>query len=157
MGDSKRLTARPSTLADAQFVGVRLRTADRREVHALSGRIDIPEALCEGILMSKPCFTILTPDQQPCAIFGAVPDPRNKDFGRCWMLGTDELVKYGRDFIRQSQAWWNVFHSVYPVLGNVVDKRNTVHVRWLKWLGCSFVGEHLIGPDKLSFMEFIHV
>lgn len=157
MADSHRLTARPSTLSDAQFVGVRLRSADRREVKAASGRIDLPEALTDGILMSKPCFTILTPEQQPCALFGAVPDPDNKAFGRVWMLGTDELVKYGRDFLRQSKPWWDYFHRFYPVLGNLVDSRNTVHVRWLKWLGCSFVGEQRIGEEQILFKEFIHV
>ena len=41
-----------------------------------------------------------------------------------------------------------------PLLWNVVDKRNRVHMRLLKFLGFKFLREFPYGPNQLTFIEF---
>ena len=41
------------------------------------------------------------------------------------------------------------------LLYNVVDKRNTVHLKLLKFLGFKFIREIPFGPNQLPFIEFI--
>lgn len=153
MEHSNRLTARPSTLSDAQFVGVRLRSEDQREIATASGSTDFPAILTRCMRKSKPCFTIYTPEKKPCAMFGTIP---KVEFAQIWMVCTDDLLPYSRDFLRQSVAWWARFHQKYPVLWNIVDTRNTVHIRWLEWVGCKFGETLLVGVDQVPFIEFNH-
>lgn len=149
------LTARRAKLADAYYVASRLRGADKAELDAL-GHTDYLQPLLQGIAQSDPCYTIITPDERPCAIFGVMP-VSTPEFGVVWLLGTDEVTANGRDFLRQSSRWMKRMHKKYAVLYNHVDYRNKVHLRWLKWIGCSFTNVINLGPDKLPFKEFVHL
>jgi hypothetical protein len=40
----------------------------------------------------------------------------------------------------------------YEVLTNVVDLRNSVHVRWLGWFGFKFLKDHVINAH--TFIQF---
>ena len=40
-----------------------------------------------------------------------------------------------------------------PLLWNIIDKRNTVHLKLLKWLGFEFL-EVQYGPNNLTFIKF---
>jgi hypothetical protein len=68
----------------------------------------------------------------------------------------DSLDK--RWFLRKSKEVLAEMQKKYPLLFNVVDARNEVHVKWIGWLGFTFVKKHLNwGPEGRMFYEFVRI
>jgi hypothetical protein len=151
-----KLKGRATTSDDCYYLGPRLRQADKQEIQATFGEGKDPvHVLLEGMEWSSPCYTILAPNNEPIGIFGVRPVGEHN--GIMWMLATDRLEDFGREFLRRSHEWVEKLHRKYQVLGNCVDARNEVHIRWLKWIGVNFVGECVHGVEGRKFLEFIHV
>lgn len=75
--------------------------------------------------------------------------------GRIWMLCTPAIHKYPLTFAREAKRY--VESRQEKLLWNIVDKRNRVHIKLLKFLGFRFLRELKHGPNNLSFMEFCRV
>lgn len=145
------VTVRPATAADALAMCPLVRDEDMAEVQAL-GRT-VFEALMEGLSYGA---YVVERHRVPVAIFGVAPV--SPGFGAVWMLGTHELKDIRWLFLRESRRWLSVLGDGYELLGNVVDARNHLHIRWLQWLGFSFV--QLIpafGKERRPFYEFCRV
>ena len=111
------------------------------------------ESLTRGFLMSKICMTVEV-NGHPAAMFGIAPEPIHNQIGMIWFLGTDRMRRIDRQFLRESEKWLDVLSLGYDALANCVHESNTVHIRWLRWLGFSFLGR------RGSFIEFaksVHV
>lgn len=152
------LIVRPGVGSDVQAIAPRLRTADLAEVVAHSG-LSAVDALGQGFLASERCMTVEF-NGRPSAMFGIVPSgitgfPR---LGHVWLLGTDDIHLFSRQFLRQSVPWLKEICTGYDIVGNVVDARNAEHVRWLEWLGFRFVKKHdRLGHLGLPFLEFVKI
>lgn len=125
----------------------RLRMADLREIAASSGR-DPVDVLREGAEHSAPSCSIIGNNGFVAGMFGIVNEG---DFGRVWLLGSDELCAppLSRQFIRECRGFLTIMERPYKKTGNFIDQRNTVHIRWLTWLGYEFKPTVLNG-----FLEF---
>lgn len=146
---------RPATLHDALLVAKNIRLEDAMEVRASSGQTP-EEALLYGFKASNPCFTIDV-GGDILGVFGAVPT-EEPDAGVVWMLGTDLIHKHWLKFLRHSRPWLDVLHQHYPLLFNVVDDRNKIHIAWLQWMGFSFINTHEnYGPEGRRFHEFVRL
>lgn len=146
---------RPARRQDAFILGPHLRKADVDEVWASSGLLPI-EALLAGMDASIECYTMTAGDSILC-IFGIGRD-QNSSIGRIWMLGSDHIHSHKFEFLRISKEWVDRFQSNYPILYNFIDARNTVHIRWLHWLGFTFISEHPdFGFEKKLFYQFIRI
>ena len=75
--------------------------------------------------------------------------------GRIWMLCTDAIHEYPLTFAREAKRY--VESREEKLLWNIVDKRNTAHLKLLKFLGFKFLRELKYGPNQLSFIEFCRV
>ena len=97
---------------------------------------------------------VITRGGNPVAIFGLV----HLDPGVCpWMLGTDDLSRC-TSLLRECRALVDSWEATYGYLGNAVWAGNTVHIRWLKWLGFTFDGSDLRnGETFLHFHRKHHV
>ncbi|MAU02231.1 MAG: hypothetical protein CL608_34265 [Anaerolineaceae bacterium] len=140
---------------DAERVASNLRRADRREMDAVLGSgCDRAAALLYGIENSYYPFTACI-NGKPVSIFGAIPDPIHSYIGGVWMMGTDDMVKNKKLFIRHSRPALDEVFKPFRLLWNCVDKRNTVHIRWIRWMGFSFLRTipHF-GEQGRPFMEF---
>jgi hypothetical protein len=63
-----------------------------------------------------------------------------------------------RWFLRESKKTLAIMQNKYPVLFNMVDARNEVHVKWIQWLGFTFIKKHLHwGPENRLFYEFVRI
>ena len=92
-------------------------------------------------------FTV--PDGQLAGVAGVQPD------GRIWMLCTPAILKFPKTFAREARRF--VESREEKLLWNIVDKRNTVHMKLLRFLGFKFLRELKHGPNNLSFIEFCRV
>ena len=89
------------------------------------------------------------PDGQLAGVAGVQPD------GRIWMLCTPAILKFPKTFAREAKRF--VESREEKLLWNIVDKRNTVHLKLLRFLGFKFLREVKHGPNNLSFIEFCRV
>ena len=76
------------------------------------------------------------------------------NIGIPWLLGTDEIEDHSKYFLRQNRYYMNQIKKKYAFMFNFVDARNTVAIRWLKWLGFSVYGAKPFGPDDMPFHRF---
>lgn len=150
------IIARPSVVPDVAAVAKDIRPEDAAEILAASG-LNPMSGLMTGYLHSDECWTICTKDAgKPVALFGFRKVDENKAV--VWLLGTKDLPKYGTRFLRESRDWIDRFHKKADLLFNAVDQRNTVHIRWLEWLGFKFIRViPQYGHLKLPFVEFARI
>ena len=137
----------PITYEAALEVATNLRSDDRREVvegHGLNPMILLPLAAEEG---SAVYFTV--PDGKTAGLAGVGDD------GAIWMLCTPEIHRYPITFAREAKRF--VDSREEPLLWNIVDCRNTVHLKLLKFLGFKFLRKVTHGPNNLQFIEFCRV
>ena len=124
-----------------------LRPEDRREVEEGHG-VDSTLALLDAV--QKPsCVYFTVPSGKTAGMAGVDPG------GQIWMLCTPAIHDYPIWFARQAKRY--VERQQDKLLWNIVDKRNVVHLKLLKFLGFKFLRELKHGPNQLSFIEFCRV
>ena len=130
----------------------RLREADKQEIKATSD-LDAITGLSRSVECSPVCYSIMEGDL-PIAIYGSSPDSDKSAL--VWLLASDDLKRHSKQFLRESKNYISMLHaeSDADLLWNLTDKRNTVHHKWLKWCGFSFIREVTWGAYDLPFYEF---
>lgn len=134
-----------------------MREADLDEL-AATGTRDPHRALTMGFEMSKPsCYTFVM-DDLPVSMFGVAPLEGHPAWGSIWMLGTDDVTdKCSFHFLRWSKRFLPNLLEPYDMVCNIVDARNTVHIKWIQWLGFKFLRPITFGPENRTFWEFAEV
>jgi len=149
---------RPSNLEDLKSLSENLRTEDAKEITAQSGASP-KGGLLYSYFMSKPCLTTVSRHGHVMSMGGVVPE--GKDVGRIWLLGCQSMFDDAIDkrwFLRQSKKTLDDMQNKYSLLFNVVDARNELHVKWIQWLGFTFIKKHLHwGPESRLFYEFVRI
>ena len=134
----------PCTLEAAYEVASNLRQEDLREVvegHGLQPTIAIPLNSLRGF-----CVYFTVPDGRIAGLAGI------EDDGRVWMLCTPAILDFPLTFAREAKRF--IDSKTERVLWNYVDKRNTVHIKLLKFLGFTLLEEVPFGPNQLPFIRF---
>jgi hypothetical protein len=142
-----KVTILPATKAVALEVAQNLRSDDYRELvegHGLTPVVHVPLFLESG---DNIYFTM--PNGKTAGLAGVYPD------GRIWMICTDVIHDYPVSFSREAKRWLD--KRTESLLWNICDKRNTTHLRLLKFLGFKFLREVLHGPNLLPFIEFCKI
>ena len=138
----------PITIEAAKQVASNLRPDDRRELEDGFG-LD-PMTHLVWAAENDSCVYFTVPNGRTAGMAGV--DPKD---GLIWMLCTPEIEKYPHTFARESKRF--VESRREKLLWNIVDKRNKVHLKLLKFLGFKFLREVRHGPNNLSFIEFCRV
>ena len=137
----------PITLEAAVEVAFNLRPDDRREVeegHGVDPLVELVKAAQKG---SSVYFTV--PNGKTAGMAGV------DEGGLIWMLTPPAIEEYPHTFAREAKRF--VERRKEPLLWNIVDERNTVHLKQLRFLGFKFLRKKLHGPHNLSFIEFCRV
>lgn len=145
----------PSKVKDGDILGPKLRKADLDEIQAALSS-DPVEVLKESIRLSKPGYTIKdSKSKKPLACFGVSSYELNT--GVIWFLSSEAMFKKNRiQFIKNSKIWVEKLFRDYEILWNVVDSRNKIHIRWLKWMGFRFIADiPEYGAEKRMFHQFV--
>lgn len=148
------MIVRETNHEDVEFVAENMRKADLDELQA-AGTPNPHESLLAGLKESKPCCYSGVAQGNPVAICGVVPIVDSPNFGSIWLLGTDHITdSVPISFLKKSREFFPTLVEPYDMVSNIVDKRNEVHVKWIKWLGFSFMCEIIYGPENRPFYEF---
>ena len=137
----------PITMEAAVEVASNLRPDDYREVkegHGHEPLLWIPQSSFYGETV-----WFETPDGRNAGLAGV------QDGGLIWMLCTPNIHDYPLTFAREAKRF--IESREEKLLWNIVDKRNTAHLKLLKFLGFKFLRELEHGPNKLTFIEFCRV
>lgn len=146
--------SRDTTKDDLEHLAAHMRKADRAEVKATIGWEPLP-ALKFALKHSEVCKTGLTHEGEPVMIYGVTPSPQ-EGLGSIWMLGTDNLTKVQTTFLRQCRREIDEISRGYKAVYNFTDARNTLHHKWLKWCGFTFIRRvERYGVEQLPFYEFV--
>lgn len=146
------VTIRPTEPEDILACSVSIRAADRAECWA-AARWEPEETLWAGLQCSDPCLTALVDGEVVC-IFGVVPVSLLTGRGCPWLIATTGLERHARKFLRESKQYVAAWAAQYEILMNHVDARNTVAIRYLRWLGFTLVPAAPFGPMGLPFHRF---
>ena len=142
-----KVEIRPITLEAAEEVASNLLPADRREAeegHGVDADSYITAEAEEG---NAVYFTM--PNGKTAGMAGV------EENGLIWMLCTPVIYDYPIAFVKGARGF--VESRTEPLLWNVVDERNVVHLRLLKFLGFKFLQKISYGPNQLPFIEFCRV
>ena len=120
---------------------------DRREGEEGHG-IDPLEELLFAVHNTS-CVWFEVPNGKTAGMAGVGPE------GEIWMLCTPAIHEYPITFAREAKRF--VESRTEPLLWNIVDRRNTVHLKLLRFLGFKFLREIFHGPKQLTFIEFCRV
>lgn len=75
-------------------------------------------------------------------------------FGTIWMCATTAISRHRLELLRHARQWIDHLLTSYERVGNMVDNRNKLHVRWLQMLGFRFTGIAIVGPESIPFIIF---
>ena len=99
--------------------------------------------------------------QEPSCVYFTVPDGKTAGVagvgpnGEVWMLCTPAIHRYPITFAREAKRW--IEQRNEKLLWNIVDSRNTVHLKLLQFLGFKFLRKFEHGPNNIQFIEFCRV
>lgn len=147
-----RVAVVQATQEHADIVGKNMRAEDAAEVLAMSGR-DPMSAIQFSMAQSDFAMAGLI-DGHPICIFGAGTANLLTGVGVPWLLGTNDVKVFYRQFSRSSRFWVEQMRGRYSYLMNAVDDRNTLSKRWLSWLGFKLHDPVPMGVKQLPFRIF---
>lgn len=135
----------PATLEVAYEVASKLTKDDYKEV--VEGHGCDPKVWMPIWAANSDSYYFTAADGQLAGMVGVEPN------GAIWMLCTDVILDNPHTFVRQGKKFIESRKEKY--LFNIVDKRNTTHIKLLRFLGFKFIREVIFGPNQLPFIEFI--
>lgn len=146
---------RAATLADIKPLADDLRSADIAELKAASGCT--PEQAIRIGIEAGDTYVACLPDGTPVMVFG-VTECIPKELGAVWAVATNRFKEVRTQFLRESRGCVEELCKPYRVTFNYTDARNTLHHRWIKWCGFTFIKRHEhFGHEKRPFLEFVRI
>lgn len=129
-------------------IATRMRAADVRECAAF-GRSP-RQALRTGLIGSTYCLTAKV-DGSPHAMMGVSPISLVEGRGTPWMLGTDEIMRHGRELVAMGPRILSAMSASYRRLENHVSAENTAAIRLLRRWGFTVEDQ----PRLVGGLEFL--
>lgn len=142
----------PLTVADIDAIVPLVRQADRDEITGALG-IPMQDAIVDGIRNSSKASKIVV-DGLVVAVFGDAPYSLLGGVGVPWLISTVHVERYPKAFLTVCKPEVAEMLTRHRELFNFVDVRNTVAIRWLRWLGFEFDEPEPYGPNGMLFQRF---
>ena len=145
------IVIRKAVPSDIVALKDRLREADREEIIA-AGNSSVQEALEQSFNRSEICLCV-EQDSVVSALFGVVPDTLLGASANVWFLGSPEMRKIKKSFVKYSRFFIKEWLNRWPTLWNVVDGRYCDSLKWLMSCGAKFTKQPLVlnGVDFYLF------
>lgn len=135
------------------WIAAHMAKADQEEVDAAVG-LGPYRALEDSLNRSVVAWTGMV-DDRPVCMFGVSPLDYLCGIGSPWLLGTNEIRKHAKTFMKLNKEYLPRMLELFPHLSNFVDARHVVAIRWLKWLGFQFdLKPQSFGIWEMPFYRF---
>lgn len=139
--------------SDLDFIAAFMRKGDVMTLTTLYPHKTIEDILNWAVLHSTRCW-VFEAAGKPAAVFGVVPLTLLSPIGSPWFLGTEEVFKHRRAFVRYGRLYTRLMLRSYPHLLNYVDARDTPSVQWLAHIGYEVHPPEPYGPGGRLFHKF---
>lgn len=149
---TKLAAVRDSVISDAFGLAKNMRKSDVREIWKSHHKTP-EEALMEGLINSEMCLTV-EHNKKPVAMLGFIPYTLVGRVASVWLLGSIEIEKIQRAFIRRSRSFIDMFLEYCPYLENWVSCENTKSIEWLRYLGATIGEPQAYGIERTLFRHF---
>lgn len=137
------------------WLSSRLRSEDQREVETATGK-SAEEVLLTAFDLSTECYSLrFNTDPDLVALFGITEAASITRTAVPWMLCTDAVGRGAIAIAREASSWLSRWSHKYGFLRNIVDVRNTLHIRWLQAAGCQFT-YHAVWVRGHPFFYFFY-
>jgi len=135
---------------DCILLAKHLREADLQEINHGTG-LDPEVSLLYAFALSDSCYSAWI-NNQIILMYGC--GGHRGVFGSPWMLASDLLTNFKREFVVQCRGITEKMLDNYGYLENYVWAGNTKHIHWLKWLGFTICEPTPHGIDGEPFHKF---
>ena len=143
---------RPATYEDCLTLAPNLRQEDKDEVWESHGYL--PEEALIISFKASPNAQVGTINGEIVCMFGVAPD-EDSHRGSPWMLASDLIKDVSGEFLRRDKEVLRGMSAGYTFLFNYAWSKNTMHLRWLKWLGFTIDKDPVpIGRNREIFYGF---
>lgn len=142
---------------DVASVFDRLRLEDLREAEAATGLYgpQLQDAFRQLPYSESPVYCGGIEGGPPEVLFGCDPVPYFPEVGQIWLVGTDTIKEFPREFHTRSVRTLAMFAQNHTLLTNFADARNDLHIMWIKRLGFTFLRRiERYGAESRPFLEF---
>jgi hypothetical protein len=130
-----RVELRPAVAEDIDAISADARPADVAEMEAMG--YGFREALELSLSRADWALTA-TVDGVPVAMLGVSCLSVVFGEGTPWLLSANGVLRAQKSLLKTCGPVIDRMLASYPRLINLVDERNTVSIRWLRWLGFTF-------------------
>jgi len=131
----------------------RLREEDEREAQAAIG-MTATEGMRIAYGFSRAVWAAEADSGEVIAIFGCAATSMFSLTGIPWMVGTDKVSEYSVSFARGGRRYVSRMLLLFDHLDNYVDVRNSLAIKWLKWIGFTLEPAESYGYAGLPFHRF---
>ena len=142
----------PISVDEVPAIASIVRQADIDEITEALG-VPIERALYEAVQGSLKVKKIVV-DGKVVAVFGDAVYSLLGSVGVPWLISTVHVEHHARAFLKVCKPEVQAMLTRHQHLLNYVDVRNTVAIRWLKWLGFSFGPAAPYGARRFLFHPF---
>ncbi len=142
----------PVTTDEIPGIALDVRQGDVDELTEALG-IPIEQALLMGITGSLNVKKIVV-SGQVVAVFGDAVHSAVESIGVPWLISTVHVERHRRAFLQVCKPEVEKMLTRHRHLINYVDARNTLAIRWLRWLGFSFFPAAPYGERGFLFHQF---
>lgn len=130
------INIRKAHFVDIVAISGRLREQDEKEIIE-AGNSSVAESLRYSLSRSLVSYCVDI-DGIPQALFGLVPDSLLGETACVWFLGTKEMSKIKKSFVKKSREVVNYWLTQYSILWNIFPKSYVETCRWLSAMGAEF-------------------
>ena len=143
---------RPATYSDCLTLAPNLRQEDKDEVWE-SGNYLPEEALVASFKASEQPM-VGEVDGEVICMFG-ISATENAELGIPWLLGSSSIKTFSREFLALNKKVLDELSAEFLILANYVWSKNTVHIKWLEWLGFTVTRTPIrLGRNQENFYYF---
>lgn len=142
----------PLSIDEVPAIASIVRQADIDEITEALG-IPMEQALYDAVLGSLNAKKIVV-EGEVVAVFGDAVYSLLGSVGVPWLISTVHVERHARAFLKVCKPEVQAMLTRHQHLLNYVDVRNTVAIRWLKWLGFTFGPAAPYGARRFLFHPF---
>ena len=150
-----KLEIRPITPSDYPAIDrMLLRKCDYNEIAASDPSKSVPDIV--KMCARLPHTEIGLIDGKPMGMVGSVPEPQNPKFGIIWSFGSNEAYDHMDWLTSFAKAKVQEWLKEFPAgIGNWIDTRNTMNIKWLQGLGFTILPEEVDLGCGVPFKFFV--
>ncbi|MEW6121296.1 MAG: hypothetical protein AB1698_01685 [Pseudomonadota bacterium] len=150
-----RYTLRTATTVDAMRLAQTARGVDKREWEDATGlpfRDQIVAAVSSPGAMAYTVCHAGVSGSPPLLIWGV--DFVSRHLGQIWMAASEQAVPLATSIHETMSPSLRLLDAAYPSTVAYADRRNSVHLVWLRRLGWEAQETITIGPKGLPYTKF---